>query len=237
MWALKWGQMIWGQASAAPALGFWGAMLLGAVLGALGVRSLRGSRPRTVGIVALALAILLPVSARALPFTFTNGTVADANQVNANFAALASQQALAPTASVNVVTLVQNASNSICPGTSAGFAMDQTVGPDAIRYPFSIPAGESLVLENFNVAINLGTAAANHGLTFQVARTTSGAFNDVGVGVITLNAQGAGSATVSFGSGTVSGAGTTLCVVAQDLVTHGFVTPVFASAHGFLTSQ
>jgi hypothetical protein len=40
-------------------------------------------------VLLIAVAILLPVSARAVTLiTFTNGTVADANQVNANFAAL-----------------------------------------------------------------------------------------------------------------------------------------------------
>jgi hypothetical protein len=63
-------------------------LLLGALLGAVAVLSLRIARPRTVGLAALALALAIPLSARALPFTFANGTVADANQVNANFTAL-----------------------------------------------------------------------------------------------------------------------------------------------------
>jgi hypothetical protein len=81
--------MIWGRITPVPAIGFWGAMLLGAVLGAVGVRRLRGARPRTLGALALGLGLLIPLSARAVSLiTFTNGTVADANQVNANFAAL-----------------------------------------------------------------------------------------------------------------------------------------------------
>jgi hypothetical protein len=90
MWGQNWGQMIWGQLAAVPAVDFGGALLLGALLGVVAVRSLRGARPRTIATVLLGLALLVPLSARAVTLiTFTNGTVADANQVNANFAALA----------------------------------------------------------------------------------------------------------------------------------------------------
>jgi hypothetical protein len=88
MWGQHWDTMIWGRAASVPALSWWGVLLLGAVLGGVGVQYLRKARPRTIGLTVLALALAIPLSARALPFTFTNGTVADANQVNANFAAL-----------------------------------------------------------------------------------------------------------------------------------------------------
>jgi hypothetical protein len=70
-------------------LGFWTVLAAGVVLGATGAWLLRRSRPRTAALVGGALAVLLPLSAVAVPFTFANGTVADATQVNANFAALA----------------------------------------------------------------------------------------------------------------------------------------------------
>jgi hypothetical protein len=94
MWSQKWGQALWsGMVSAVPAMPTWGLLLLGALL-ALGFRHVtaRGPRGRLAGLVALALAaIAVPLSAGAmgpLPFTFTNGTGADANQVNANLTAL-----------------------------------------------------------------------------------------------------------------------------------------------------
>jgi hypothetical protein len=78
--------MIWGQAGAVPAIGFWTSCALGALLGVVGMRALRHKRR---GVLLVALALLIPVSARAVTLiTFNNGTVADANQVNANFAAL-----------------------------------------------------------------------------------------------------------------------------------------------------
>jgi hypothetical protein len=113
MWGQNWGQLVWGKAAAVPVLGWWGALLLGAVLGVLGVRFLRKVPPRTAAWFVMALALLIPLAAAAnLPFTFTNGTVADANQVNANFAA------------VNVTTarIYQETSTVIPPAPGFAFA-------------------------------------------------------------------------------------------------------------------
>ena len=80
--------MIWGQAALVPATGRAGTLLLGLLLGAISLHLIRSGRHRRwgVGLVAFAL-VLIPLSAGALalPFTFSNGTVADANQVNSNF--------------------------------------------------------------------------------------------------------------------------------------------------------
>jgi hypothetical protein len=90
MWGQKWGQLIWGHAASVPAVPLWGILLLFVALTIVGLRFVR-ARPRTIGLAALALAFAIPLTARALslPFTFTNGTVADATQVNADFAAIA----------------------------------------------------------------------------------------------------------------------------------------------------
>jgi hypothetical protein len=87
MWGQQWGHMIWGELAAVPALGFWSSLILGSLLGIVGARFLRRGRSRRVAILALAAGVLIPLTVRAVPFTFTNGTVADAAQVNANFAA------------------------------------------------------------------------------------------------------------------------------------------------------
>jgi hypothetical protein len=80
--------------NAVPALGFWGSVVLCACLMVVALRLLRRRR-RAIGLTVLALALAVPLSAKALslPFTFVNNTVADANQVNANFAALAATRA------------------------------------------------------------------------------------------------------------------------------------------------
>jgi hypothetical protein len=90
MWGQNWGQMIWGGASSVPAVTAWAILLLCAGLLLFGLRLLR-ARPATIGLAALVLAVGIPLTAKAitLPFTFANNTVADATQVNANFAALA----------------------------------------------------------------------------------------------------------------------------------------------------
>jgi hypothetical protein len=80
--------MIWGNAHLSPALGLSALLLLALALVVTGSRLLgRGWPARTAALLALGLALLVPISAAfaALPFSFSNGTVADATQVNANF--------------------------------------------------------------------------------------------------------------------------------------------------------
>jgi hypothetical protein len=83
--------MIWGMTVPVPTLGTWAVTLLCGALLVFGWRSLsRDSRSRAVAISALLLALIFPITRvfAALPYTFTNGTIADATQVNANFASL-----------------------------------------------------------------------------------------------------------------------------------------------------
>jgi hypothetical protein len=236
MWGLNWGQMVWGQAQAAavPAVGFWGVIVLAAALGAWGVRRLRGPRPRVVASVALVLALLVPISARALPFTFTNGTVADATQVNANFAAVVAAQGLAPTATSNLVDLTQSGS---CPQSSSGTTLGNRVGSDGIGSTFSIATGQTLVLTQLTAQFALGSPAANHGVSVQFWRFNSGGGGPFESATINLDAAGSGSATISLGSGSPFGPGTRVCVLAQDVSNNNAVNASFAGAHGFLTTQ
>jgi hypothetical protein len=234
MWGNSWGQMIWGQATPVPALGFWGLMVLLAALGVLGVRRLRGGRSRLVGGAALGLALLVPISARALPFTFTNGTVADATQVNANFAAVAASQGVAPAATANMVDLVQNGA---CPVGSTGIVLNAVVGADAVNHVLTIPTGQTLILTSLSVTYQVGSASANHGVTLRFTRFNSFGSTPIESAIITLDAQGAGSTVINLGSGSSFGPGTGLCVVAQDLVNGALLNSTYASAHGFLTTQ
>jgi hypothetical protein len=230
--------MNWGQATASvPAVGFWGAILLVTLLGALGVRRLRGARPRLLGMFTLAVVLLVPISARALPYTFTNGTIADAAQVNANFAAVVAGQGLAPTASANLVDLAEI--HNSCPGHTAGtyYALDQVIGANGGQTSFSIPNGQTLVLSNLNVSLSQGASSANRLILVVAYRQgpTAGAVIDSEL--VLLNAQGAGAATLSFGTGSPFGAGSSVCVYAYDTGNNNFVPPYAASAHGFMTTQ
>lgn len=90
MWGENWGSMIWGGAATVPLTTSAGWILLGMLLGA-GVVVLRrppSKAATTTALVGVALAPLVALAVT-LPHSFTNGTVADANEVNANFTALA----------------------------------------------------------------------------------------------------------------------------------------------------
>jgi hypothetical protein len=117
--------MIWSGVVRAPALSFWAALLLGAALGIIGVCFLKGTRPRTIGFAALAVALFIPIAARANPFetanplgwqapiVLLNGTLADATQVNADLMA-----ATIVTASGDAGPFVTAGATKFC-GTSA----------------------------------------------------------------------------------------------------------------------
>jgi hypothetical protein len=86
-----WGVMIWGDASPLPGLGFLGLAALIAVLAATATWTLRRRRTGlalTSMLVLLAIPLAVAAGTLTLPNTFLNGTIADANQVNANFDAV-----------------------------------------------------------------------------------------------------------------------------------------------------
>ena len=92
MWSQNWGEMIWGVGTAVPGLSPISLLLVGVLL--IGVATIflhRRQSALTAGLFAVF--VVIPLSAWAgsvaLPNTFTNGTVADADEVNANFQALA----------------------------------------------------------------------------------------------------------------------------------------------------
>lgn len=90
MWGANWGEMTWGggvaSATTVP-ISAWALVTLGVVIGVIGTLA---SRNRSMRVFSIMIVSLLPALAvaLALPHTFTNGTIADANQVNANFSAI-----------------------------------------------------------------------------------------------------------------------------------------------------
>ncbi|HYP99057.1 MAG TPA: hypothetical protein VER96_10300 [Polyangiaceae bacterium] len=88
MWAKNSVQMLWHSATkAVPAIGPWGALLLGCLLGIGAFLYLRNARK--IGVLVSGLVLLIPISALAsVPFIFASGTVADAHQLNADFKAV-----------------------------------------------------------------------------------------------------------------------------------------------------
>lgn len=94
MWGSSvWGQMIWGTAVPVPALGPLGLLVLAGLLLAMATASLH--RRQSAWVTSLFVVLLVvPLSAYAgsvaLPNLLVNGTIADADAVNANFDAVKS---------------------------------------------------------------------------------------------------------------------------------------------------
>jgi hypothetical protein len=89
MWNELWGVMQWGGAAQVPMLPFTKVLIIAVLLGVMAGVMLRGRQlPRWVT-YSLGLALLLlPATAFGVPHVFTNGTVANAQEVNVNFATL-----------------------------------------------------------------------------------------------------------------------------------------------------
>lgn len=88
-WGDLWGAMTWGPAIV-PGLEPGGLVLLGIALGVVATVALQRGHARNLALGLALVCIALPVALQALtlPNTFVNGTVADADEVNANFDAV-----------------------------------------------------------------------------------------------------------------------------------------------------
>jgi len=87
----NWGEMLWGLPASVPALEWFGLGVLALGLVAVASWTLRKRRPGLglpVLLVLLAIPLVVAAGTLTVPNTFTNGTVADADQVNANFGAV-----------------------------------------------------------------------------------------------------------------------------------------------------
>jgi IPTL-CTERM motif len=222
MWTQIWGQLIWGQPGAAvPALGFWGVLILGAMLGILAVYCLRRAKPRTVGAIAVGLALFIPISAGAVTLiTFTNGTVADANQVNANFAALNPVSGFNEMISIPAIGTQTDVSS---PTFVAPRAMTCTVNTESsIIVPSSTPVGSAFMraLKIENGVTSFASAPPQGGIKGTGYMFGVGGGNEWNSSQSRQFSVGAG-ATVSFGcrgiaSGDFTLAHNMFCVVTYD---------------------
>lgn len=89
-----WGEMLWTQIVSVPALG-WSALLIAALcVSTAGAWALRKRRPG-LALPLLLVLVVLPLTVAAatinVPHIFSNGTVADANEINQNFGVLVTE--------------------------------------------------------------------------------------------------------------------------------------------------
>ncbi len=121
----NWGVLVWGDALSIPGLGLLGLTVLATGLAATAGWTLRKRRPAlrlTFSLVLLVIPLAVAAGMVSLPHTFTTGTVADADQVNANFTAVAT----AVNDNDGRISTLENLLGSTCPpgklvqGISAG---------------------------------------------------------------------------------------------------------------------
>jgi hypothetical protein len=193
--------MIWGRVAAVPAIGLWGTLFLGAALGIVAIRMLQKPHTRKLAIGVLVLAFGLPLTAGAvtLPFTFTNGTIADANQVNANFAAL--NPVTGYSENFSAATIGAQA-DLLSPAFTAPRAMTCLVTVSAGAIPPSIGAngfGILQVAKSENGVITLASAPPQNGTGRQYFFPAPGVNQDIEAPSQTVMFTVGAGATVQFG--------------------------------------
>lgn len=92
MWGENWGAMIWGNPNgvipvAIPIDGIW-LFILGIILGATAIIARRNKMARLASFSFILIVPVVAAFAVNLPHTFSNGTIADADEVNDNFQTL-----------------------------------------------------------------------------------------------------------------------------------------------------
>lgn len=142
MWGQAWGSMIWGNSVAVPAMPPWSMVLLAGCFTVIGVLFAK-RRNRTAMLLLVAVGIPLSARALGLPYTFTNGTIADATQVNANFEALRA----AATQNAQAVQEARITGTAL----TAGNGLPQTIRS------ISLPAGRWLVRATLGVSGEVNT--------------------------------------------------------------------------------
>lgn len=124
-WGENWGTMLWGESLSVPSLPGFGFIALAIGLAATAAWLLRKRR------LALGFPVLLLAAAgiaTAVPNTFQNGEVADADQVNVNFSALESRIAVLDGIATAVPTTFANGTVADAIQVNANFgALDSRV--------------------------------------------------------------------------------------------------------------
>jgi hypothetical protein len=195
--------MIWG-APGVPALGTSSLVLLGVILVLVARHAIRsGVSARRTGLLAAAVALGLAWSAWAqtgpmLPFKFTNGSVADATQVNANFTALANAVGVLQTQGqprTRVLSIPALAFTSITAGDTR-FELDSSVtirkvpgvaGTVILNAPVYLPDGA--VITQVSALVKDSSTTAGENIQIQLLASTIGSFSPNSTSVPILNSD------------------------------------------------
>lgn len=171
MWGQSWGQMIWGShATAVPAVPGGILLLLAGLLLFVGYRvGRRRHAPRWMalaiglGVALVPIAIVHATSTFGVPISFTNGTVADANQVNQNFSAVATEiNSLRNQTSVltDCDFRARSSTQLVQCGSGQGGASLAAPGDNALMAAVRVPSGATITgadvwVADTNASVNL----------------------------------------------------------------------------------
>merc|ERR1712034_130514 len=124
-WGENWGTLTWGAAIAAvPTMGWLGGALLVGLLVGVGMRRMGGRAGAALGLLlALGYVPVAEAQTVSVPNTLTNGSVAEADAMNANFEAVRTGVNLALTsADVTGLTQFTNGTTAVVDGVNTALA-------------------------------------------------------------------------------------------------------------------
>lgn len=192
MWGENWGTMIWGNAATQVPLSMPALLVMGAILLGLGMAlgTSRGARRWLV----MAAVVLLPLAAVAQQslFVFSNGTVADATEVNSNFSQLDTRLGDLEVPIAVDCRLPSVGSPFNIPGSSAPMPFDDCLpmGSQSGATPtgdafFRVPTGGGgLYFINVSVEANSSSGGNISRVLSVLLRTGNACFGAGGVGVL-----------------------------------------------------
>ena len=127
-WGENWGTMVWGSVAAVPTMGWLGGALLVGLLVGVGMRRMGGRAGAALGLLlALGYAPVAEAQTVSVPNTLTNGSVAEADAMNENFAELEfGVNAALTTGSVAVPNTFTNGTTADADQVNANFTALET---------------------------------------------------------------------------------------------------------------
>jgi hypothetical protein len=204
MWGQAWGTMIWGTAPPVPAMGTLSLVLLGGLLALVARHAIRrGASARGTALLAAVATVGVAWSALAqsggmLPFTFSNGTVADATQVNANFTFLGNAVNALETQGLPRTRYLAIPALAFTPSTvgQTGYELDNRVilrkvpgaaGSVLLLAPVYLPDGA--VITQLTAYVQDANTTAGENIQVSLLLSPPGSFSPSATTIATLNSD------------------------------------------------